>query len=59
MMFKRQIKNFRKFLEKVALRAILGYRVLTYLGNLENVVPFVFKYIYIFFIIIGRIFVKD
>jgi hypothetical protein len=48
-MFKRQIKNFRKFLEKVALRAILGYRVLTYLGNLENVVPFVFKYIYFFF----------
>ena len=47
-MFKRQIKNFRKFLEKVALRAILGYRVLTYLGNLENVVPFVFKYIYIY-----------
>ena len=58
-MFKRQIKNFRKFLEKVALRAILGYRVLTYLGNLENVVLFVFKYIYIFFIIIGQIFVKD
>ena len=27
-MFKRQIKNFRKFLEKVALRAILGYHVL-------------------------------
>src|SRR5437016_11553120 len=50
-MFKRQIKNFRKFLEKVALRAILGYHVLTYLGNLENVVPFVFKYIYILIII--------
>jgi hypothetical protein len=47
-MFKRQIKNFRKFLEKVALRAILGYRVLTHLSNLENVVPFIFKYIYIY-----------
>ena len=49
MMFKRQIKNFQEFLEKVALRAILGYHVLTYLGNLENVVPFVFKHIYLNF----------
>jgi len=45
MMFKSQIKIFRKFFEKVALRAILRYNVLTYLGNLENVVPFVLKYI--------------
>jgi hypothetical protein len=45
MMFKSQIKIFRKFFEKVALRAILRYNVLTHLGNLENVVPFVFKYI--------------
>jgi len=44
-MFKSQIKIFRKFFEKVALRAILRYNVLTHLGNLENVVPFVFKYI--------------
>ena len=48
-MFKRQIKIFRKFLEKVALRAILRYSVLTYLENLENVVPFVFKHIYLNF----------
>ena len=48
-MFKRQIKIFRKFLEKVALRAILRYSVLTYLDNLENVVPFVFKHIYLNF----------
>ena len=45
MMFKSQIKNFRKFFEKVALRAILRYNVLTYLESLENVVPFVLKYI--------------
>ena len=45
MMFKSQIKIFRKFFEKVALRAILRYNVLTHLGNLENVVPFVLKYI--------------
>ena len=45
MMFKSQIKIFRKFFEKVALRAILRYNVLTHLRNLENVVPFVFKYI--------------
>ena len=45
MMFKRQIKNFRKIFEKVALRDISRYNVLTYLENLENVVPFVLKYI--------------
>jgi len=49
MMFKSQIKIFRKFFEKVALRAILRYNVLTHLGNLENVVPFVLKYIYTHF----------
>ena len=45
MMFKSQIKIFRKFFEKVALRAILRYNVLTHLWSLENVVPFVLKYI--------------
>jgi len=49
MMFKRQIKKFRKFLEKVALRAILRYRILTCFENLENVVPFILKYINIKF----------
>ena len=47
MMFKSQIKIFRKIFEKVALKAILRYSVLTHLGNLENVVPFVLKCIYI------------
>ena len=47
MMFKSRIKIFRKFFEKVAIRAILRYNVLTHLGNLENVVPFVLKRIYI------------
>ena len=47
MMFKSQIKIFRKFFEKVALRAILRYNVLTHFGNLKNVVPFVLKCIYI------------
>ena len=47
MMFKSQIKIFRNFFEKVALRAILRYDVLTHLGNLENVAPFVLKCIYI------------
>ena len=47
MMFKSQIKIFRNFFEKVALRAILKYNVLTHLWNLENVVPFVLKCIYI------------
>ena len=46
MMFKSQIKIFRKFFEKVALRAILRYNVLTHLWNLENVVPFVLKCIH-------------
>ena len=51
MMFKSQIKIFRKIFEKVALSiraiTILRYNVLTHLGNLENVVPFVLKCIYI------------
>ena len=47
MMFKSQIKILRKIFQKVALRAILRYNVLTHLGNLENVVPFVLKNIYI------------
>ena len=46
MMFKSQIKIFRKFFEKVALRDILRYNVLTHLWNLENVVPFVLKCIH-------------
>ena len=49
MMFKSQIKIFRKFFEKVALRAILRYNVLTHLGNLENVVSFVLKCIHLNF----------
>ena len=44
MMFKRQIKNFQEFLEKVAFRAILNYNVLTCLENLEKVIPFLLKY---------------
>ena len=48
-MFKRQIKNFRKIFEKVALRDISRYNVLTHLENLENVVPFVPKYIHLNF----------
>ena len=38
-----------KFFEKVALRAILRYNVLTHLGNLENVVSFVLKCIHLNF----------
>ena len=49
MMYKRQTKKFRKILKKVALKAILRYHVLTYLENLENFVPFIFKYMHINF----------